>query len=168
MNHRVLEDAYRATEEDLLYGVGVLALPGQEPAPFIHIHYCDWSREKLEVVRESFRAGLVLVFSDRQNGIHDLHISTRERVAIQAQQDGHTSELRAPAWDAHLEGIDEQVVRRFEADRRRLACCRVRRRAVPDRRAAPAAERHDARHHKSQPAHVHGPFRAPRIQVHSL
>ena len=28
--------------------------------------------------------------------------------------------LRAPAWDADLEGIDEQVVRRFEAARRRL------------------------------------------------
>ena len=63
MNHRILKTLYDATEEDLLYGVGLLALPDQEPAPFIHVHYRDWSREKLEIVRESFRGGLVLTFS---------------------------------------------------------------------------------------------------------
>ncbi len=119
MNHRILEDLYDATEEDLLYGIGLLGLPDQEPAPFIHIHYRDWSREQLEIVRESFRGGLVLTLSCRAEGTRDLHVSTRECVAVQAREGDHTSVLRAPAWDAHLEGIDEQVVSRFEADRRR-------------------------------------------------
>ncbi len=120
MNHRILEDLYDATEEDLLYGVGLMALPDQEPAPFIHIHYRDWPRQKLEIVRESFRSGLVLTFTCQTEGTRDLHVSTRERVAVQAREGDHTSVLRAPAWDAHLEGIDGQVVRQFEADRRRL------------------------------------------------
>ncbi len=119
MNHRALEDLYDATEEDLLYGVGLLALPDQEPAPFIHIHYRDWSREQLEIVRESFQAGLVLTFSCRAEGARDLHVSTRECVAVQATKGDCTSVLRAPAWEAHLEGINEEVVRRFEADRQR-------------------------------------------------
>ena len=120
MNHRILKNLYEATEEALQYGVGLLALPDQEPAPFIHVHYRDWSREKLEIVRESFRGGLVLTFSCQAEGTRDLHVSTRERIGIQAKQDGHTSVLRAPAWNARLAGIDEQVVRRFEADRRRI------------------------------------------------
>ena len=119
MNHRILEDLYDATEEDLLYGVGLLALPDQEPAPFIHIHYRDWPREQLEIVRESFRAGLVLTIGKPVGGVCSVHISTREYVAVQATEGDHTSVLRAPAWDAHLEGIAEQVVRRFEVDRRR-------------------------------------------------
>lgn len=114
MNHRILEDLYRATEEDLLYGIGLLALPDQDPAPIIHIHYRNWSREKLEIVRESFRGGLVLTFSCQTGGTRDLHISTRERVAMRATEGDHTSILRAPAWDAHLGGIDDQVVRRFK------------------------------------------------------
>ena len=121
MNHRALEDLYDATEEDLLYGVGLLALPDQEPAPFIHIHYRDWPRAQLEIVRESFRGGLVLTLSSRTEKTRDLHVSTRECVAVQATEGDHTSVLHAPAWDAHLEGIDEQVVRRFEADRQRCA-----------------------------------------------
>ena len=119
MNHRALEDLYDATEEDLLYGVGLLALPEHVPAPFIHIHYRDWSREQLGAVRESFQGGLVLTFSRRAGGTRDLHVSTRECVAVQATEGGHTSVLRAPAWDAYLEAIDEQVARRFEADRQR-------------------------------------------------
>ena len=120
MNQRILEDLYDATEEDLLYGVGLLALPDQVPAPFIHIHYRNWSREKLEAVRESFRAGLAVTIGKPVGGVCDLHISTCEQIGIQAEQDGHTSVLRAAAWDAHLEGIGEQVVRRFEADWQRL------------------------------------------------
>jgi hypothetical protein len=119
MNQRILEDLYDATEEDLLYGVGLLALPEQEPAPFIHIHYRDWSREQLEVVRESCRGGLVLTFSRRAEDTRDLHLSTRERIGIQASESGRTSALHAPAWDAHLTGVGKQVVRRFESGRRR-------------------------------------------------
>ena len=121
MNHQILENLYDATEEDLLYGVGLLALPDQEPTPFIHIHYRSWSREQLEIVRESFRGGLVLTFSRRTDKTRDLHVSTRECVAVQATGGDHTSVLRAPAWDAHLAGIDCDVVQRFESDRMRLA-----------------------------------------------
>ena len=46
MNPRILEELYDATEEGLLYGIGLLALPDQQPTPFVHIHYRDWSREK--------------------------------------------------------------------------------------------------------------------------
>ena len=97
MNQRVLEDLYDATEEDLRYGVGLLALPAQEPTPFIQIHYRDWSRVKLEIVRKSFRAGLVLTISCQAKGTRDLHVSTRECVAVQATEGNHTSMLRAPA-----------------------------------------------------------------------
>ena len=121
MNQRILENLYDATEEDLLFGVGLLALPDHKPAPFICIHYRSWSREKLKIVRESLQGGLVLTFSRRAEGTCDLHVSTRECVAVQATEGDHTSVLRAPAWDAHLEGIDDQVARRFEADRQRCA-----------------------------------------------
>jgi hypothetical protein len=50
MTHAALQDLYDATEEDLLFGIGLLDLPDQAPAPYIHVHYCGWSREKLEVV----------------------------------------------------------------------------------------------------------------------
>lgn len=120
MNQRILEDLYNTTEENFLYGVGLLALPDQESAPIIHIHYRNWSWEKLEIVRESFRAGLVLNFSRRAEKTFDLHVSTRELIGIQTKQDGHTSVLHAPAWNAHLEGIDERVVQQFQVDRRRL------------------------------------------------
>ena len=119
MNHRILEDLYHATEEDLLYGIGLLALPNKEPAPCIHIHYRGWSREKLEIVRESFRAGLILTSMTRADGASDVRISTRERIGIQTQQDGHTSMLQAPAWDARLAEINERVTRQFEAGSRR-------------------------------------------------
>ena len=49
-----------------------------------------------------------------------VHVSTQERVAVHVEQGEHTSVLRAPAWDAHLTGIDEQVVHWFEIDRRRF------------------------------------------------
>ena len=42
--------------------------------------------------------------------------STRQKITLQAEQDGHTSLLRAPAWDAHLPSIDAPVVERFEAN----------------------------------------------------
>lgn len=94
-------------------------MPGRRPVPFIQIHYHSWSREKLEIVSESFRAGLVLTIGRPVGGFCDLHISTREQIDIRVNQDGHTSVLRAPAWDANLGGIDEQLVRRFEAERQR-------------------------------------------------
>ncbi|MHC4093935.1 MAG: hypothetical protein ACYSVY_27295, partial [Planctomycetota bacterium] len=60
MNSQDLERLYEATGEDLLFAIGQLLLPGNEAAPYVHIFYRDWPREKLEVVREAFRDGLVL------------------------------------------------------------------------------------------------------------
>ena len=55
----------------------------------------------------------------RADGASDVRISTRERIGIQTQRDGHTSVLQAPAWDARLAEINERVTRQFEAGSRR-------------------------------------------------
>jgi hypothetical protein len=115
-----LQELYDTTEERLLYGVGVLAMPNGPPAPFVRLHYRDWPREKLELVRGSLRAGLVLTRSRSRDDTRDLHITTRERITVEVRQDGHTSVLRAPAWTACLAQIDEDVLDRFETGRRRF------------------------------------------------
>ena len=119
MNSQDLDKLYQATGEDLLFAIGALLVPGQEPAPHIHIFYRDWSREKLEVVRESFGEGLILVSGQRPRGGYDLYIGTRETIALQAEDGGHTSVLRAPAWDAHLAEVNDAASQLFEANRKR-------------------------------------------------
>jgi hypothetical protein len=119
MNTQDLEKLYEATGEDLLFAIGALLVPGQEPAPYIQIFYPGWSREKLEVVREWFRDGLILVSGQRPQGGCDLYLGTRETIALQANDGEHRSVLRAPAWDAHLPEVNEQAVRLFEANRKR-------------------------------------------------
>ena len=52
MNNHDLENLYRSTEEDMQFAIGLVALPGREPAPIIQIRYRDWTREKLKVVCE--------------------------------------------------------------------------------------------------------------------
>jgi hypothetical protein len=119
MNSQDLGELYEATGEDLLFAIGALLVSGQEPAPYIHVFYRDWSREQLEVVRESFRKGLILVRGKRPKGGYDLYIGTRETISLQAKDGGHTSVLRAPAWDAHLAEVNEEAAQVFEANRRR-------------------------------------------------
>ena len=119
MNTQDLDKLYQATSEDLLFAIGALLVPGQEPSPCIHILYRHWSREKLEVVRESFRDGLILVSGKRTRGGYDLYIGTRETIVLQAEDGGHTAVLRAPAWDAHLAEVNEEAVQLFEANRKR-------------------------------------------------
>ena len=118
MNSQDLDKLYEATAEDLLFAIGALLVPGQEPAPYVHIFYRDWPREKLQVVRESFRDGLILVSGKRSLGGHDLYIGTRETIALQADDGEHKSVLRAPAWDAHLADVNDEVVQVFEANRK--------------------------------------------------
>jgi hypothetical protein len=101
------------------FAIGLVALPGREPAPILQIRYRDWSRKKLEVIRESFKEGLILVNGKRKDGKYDVFIATREQVALQAEKNRHKSVLRAPAWDAHLPGVDVPVAHQFEANRRR-------------------------------------------------
>jgi hypothetical protein len=118
MNHD-LRKLYESTAEDLIYGVGLFQLPNAGPVPLIHIHYRGWSREKLEVVCESFKSGLILVSGRRKNGNQDLYIATREQIALHQKEGADTSILRAPAWDAHLAQVEEQAYAVFEAQRRR-------------------------------------------------
>ncbi len=92
-----LEQLYENTAEDLRFGIGTLKLPNLRPAPIIQIHYRDWSRGKLDVIRQSFRGGVILVSGRRASGACDLYLATRERIGLQAKHDGHTSMLRAPA-----------------------------------------------------------------------
>ncbi len=117
--HDELQKLYESTGEDLLFGIGTIQLPNLKPAPVIQIHYEDWSREQLEVVRNSFRDGLILASGKRSNTVRDLYIATRQRMALRAKADGHTAVLRAPAWDAHLAKVEERVFHIFEAERQR-------------------------------------------------
>jgi len=119
MNSRDLENLYEATGEDLLFAVGAMLTPGQGPAPYIHIFYPGWSRAKLEVVRESFRDGLILVSGRRPNGLRDLYLGTRKKLALQASNGQDTPVLRAPAWDARLAQVNDEAVHLFEANRKR-------------------------------------------------
>jgi len=109
-----MKELYESTAEDLLFGIGVLQMPGCRPAPYIHVHYRDWPREKLDVVRESFQSGIILVSARRKSGVHDVYIATRERAAVQCRENGKTSVLRCPAWNAHLESVEHKVFAFFE------------------------------------------------------
>jgi hypothetical protein len=120
MSHSSLNDLYDATEEDLLYGIGLLAQDELQPVPIVCIHYTMWSRDQLSIVRDACRSGVALNITTRPDGLADLHIATHQRLAIQTRDSEHTSVLKAPAWDANLEAISETVVHQFEAERRRL------------------------------------------------
>ncbi len=89
-----LKQLYHATEEDMRFAIGSIAVAGQPPVPIIQIHYHDGSREKLEVVRESFKSGLILVSAERKPGLHHLYLGTRETIAIQQTEGEHRSILR--------------------------------------------------------------------------
>ena len=117
--HEQIKQLYESTADDLRYGIGVLDVPDRGHVPLIHIRYADWSCEKLDVIRGSFHGGLILVSGQRASGSCDLYLATREKITVQAERDGHTSILKAPAWDARLTEVDGQVVRRFEAARGR-------------------------------------------------
>ncbi len=118
MHNRDLQSLYDTTEEDFRYGIGLMAIPGRGPVPLIGVHYSDWPRDKLGIIRQSFHGGIVLSTKAKADGDFDVHLATRQKIVVRSEHDGHTSVLRAPAWNAHLTGVDATVVRRFE-DRRR-------------------------------------------------
>jgi len=118
VNNRDLEQLYEATAEDLLFAMGTMVVPGGRPSPYIHVFYQDWAREKLEVVREAFSGGLVLTTGKNPRGGYGIYIATRELISIQGEQNGHTSVLRAPAWDARLEQVEGVAVHVFETNRK--------------------------------------------------
>ncbi len=113
-----LKDVYRSTAEDLLFKIGSMQVANIPPAPLIEIRYADWNREKLEIVRDSLRKGLTLTEKPDASGRADFYLATVETITLQAKQAGHTSILRAPAWDARLVGIETSVVRIFNAQRK--------------------------------------------------
>jgi hypothetical protein len=114
-----LEDLYRSIEEAVFYGIGTFILPGRDPVAYVHVHYPDWPRDHLELVRESFAPGLVVRTDEHADGTADLIVATREQVTIQTDEDGETFVLRGPAWDVCLENVDRGVLRDFDALRRR-------------------------------------------------
>ena len=92
-----LRDLYDAAAEDVVFGLGLMPVSDGQSAPYLHLFYRDWSREMLEIVRESFGSGLVLTHSERTPGRIDVFIATREQVAVQGFRGGETSILRATA-----------------------------------------------------------------------
>lgn len=117
---QILEQLYQSTEEGFLYAVGLFAAPDQPPAPLIQVYYSDWSHEQLAAVRASVDEGLTLVHDQAADRSCSLSLATRQKIAIRAAHDGHTSVLQAPAWDAHLAGVDRRVATQFADQRRRL------------------------------------------------
>lgn len=112
-----LRRLYDASEEDMAYGIGVIDLGTVPPAPIISIHYRDWTREQLELVRESFKSGIVLTCTAKSPGVHHVHLATEETISFQQAEGGHTTLLRAPAWDADLGVVEEAAFQVFEASR---------------------------------------------------
>jgi len=117
--NRKLRQLYDASEEDMTYGIGAIDMGTVSPAPIISIHYRAWSREKLEIVRESFKLGVILSSARRESGTYHAYLGTRETITIQQPEGEHTSVLRAPAWDAHLTDVDGAAFEVFDANRRR-------------------------------------------------
>lgn len=115
--NRTLRQLYDASEEDMTYGIGVMDLGTGIPSPIVCIHYKEWSREQLELVRESFHDGIVLTTAEKLPGVHHVHLATRETMSFQHVEGGQTAVLRAPAWDADLGEVDEVAFQIFEANR---------------------------------------------------
>ena len=103
----------------MTYGIGAIDLGTGSPAPIISIYYRGWSREQLEVVRETFKSGIILSSAERKPGVHHVYLGTRETISMQQTEGEHTSVLRGPAWDAHLVDVDGSAFRVFQANRRR-------------------------------------------------
>jgi hypothetical protein len=114
-----LEALYRATETDLSYALGVLALPELGVVPVLQIFYATWTREMLTAIQAPLARGLELVSSVASDGTSELHLSTREQVALRVTQAGQTFVWQAPAWEAHLTGVATGSLARFEAECRR-------------------------------------------------
>lgn len=112
-----LRDLYQAAAEDVVFGMGLMPVSAAQSAPYFHFFYRDWAREMLEIVGESFGAGLTLAASERTPGRLDIFVATRERVAVHGFRDGETTILRAAAWDAQLSDVDAQAFRRFDGER---------------------------------------------------
>ena len=117
-----LQELYNAACDDLLYGIGVTqgADTGREgqAIPTIAITYPHWSRQQLELVRGTFADGLTITANEAAGRTCNIYLGTRQLVTIRLQRGGETDLLRGPAWDARLEGVEQEAVSMFELGRR--------------------------------------------------
>lgn len=114
-----LRQLYDASEEDMTYGIGAIDMGTGPPAPLISIRYRGWLRQKLEIVRDSIKSGVILSSARRESGTYHAYLGTREMITVQQAEGEHTAVLRAPAWDAHLRDVDGAAFEIFDANRRR-------------------------------------------------
>jgi hypothetical protein len=119
-----LHRLYDATAEDMLYGIGLTrgtceGLEGQA-TPTIAIAYPHWSRQQLELVRGAFGDGLTITVNDVGGQARHIYLATRQLVTVSVQRGVETDVLRAPAWDARLEGVEREAFGIFQRGRRAL------------------------------------------------
>ncbi len=112
MDKSILKAIYEASEQDLLYGIGLIGVEGAVlPVPMIQCFYRGWSREMLRVVAETLKSGVELRLKP-----DCVYLATRERIEGREYDGRNTSILRAPAWDARLEDPDPEAVQLFDAN----------------------------------------------------
>lgn len=111
---------YQATQQDFRFGIGVHHGPGACIRPILQLHYAAWPVEVLKLIVESIRGGVALTWIAAEHGRFDLHLATRETTVIQAHTDAGAHVLRAPAWDAHLPGIEPAIRDGFQTRWREL------------------------------------------------
>jgi len=115
-----LKALYDASAQDLRFGIGLMAHEKCEHIPVICIHYTGWPREVQEAVRDSMRSGVKLNCCQRDDGLFDLFLETRERAQLAGCDGDHTGIIRFPSWDARLEGIEPAVLLQFDKGRKML------------------------------------------------
>ena len=123
MNYGI-QKLYEATSDDLLYGIGVTLGVGDGPedqvVPTIAIAQPRWSRQWLELVRSTFGDGLTITANAVSGGTCNIYLATRLLVTVSLQRGDDTDVLRGPAWDARLDGIEQEAFSTFELGRRVL------------------------------------------------
>ncbi len=113
----ILKAMYEASEQDLAYGIGLIGVAGAAlPVPMIQCFYRGWSEEMLRVIAGTLRGGVELSLK-----LDQVYLATRERIEGREYDGRDTSILRAPAWDARLEGPDPETVRLFDVNSDALA-----------------------------------------------
>jgi hypothetical protein len=108
---------YEATTADLLFGMGGLMLDDGMRAPIIQVHYSSWTRDMLDLVRDTFAGGIEIRAEQQSAGRADVVLARRQLITIGARTAETTDALRAPAWDARLRSIDLAVIGAFEFER---------------------------------------------------
>lgn len=120
MTDSALRKLYEACAADLRYGIGSYCLSDSMWAAMIQVYLQNATCELLEPLRPVLQRGVQLVTSTRADGSLDVQIATREVMTLKHRRRDRTDVLRAPVWDATLDGIDPSVYSQFERMRTRL------------------------------------------------